>query len=389
MVKDSQQLYASYPDLLDESSDDVDLVSLIRDLDAASATVRPPASLPASIEQALRERVAERERRGKRARPSLLLSRLPRHLGAVAAVLLALVLLTGVAYAVVPILSRAFGRDPGLQPILQANLGKEVNHSQTVDGFTVSIQRVYADANRVVIGYTVSGPPGRTFTNFFLDKPRLVAANGAILPYRARTDAGTDSGTGGYVMWYDAADIAGNPKELDLRLEIPGIQAIQPTHLSPTPQPPAPQPPVRLPGPFEFRFTVPFIPGRVAEVNQTVTAGGIPVTLERVVVTPTETRAFLRFPPPKEIPFEHWGPAAEIAVDGWDSREQGGAQPIWGVPLGDDSRRYSVNFPASLHDKKGEWYLTAVAKGKITPTRSVQQTLTPLAGPWVFRFTVP
>ena len=45
--------------------------------------------------------------------------------------------------------------------IVEQDLGREMNLSQTVDGYTVSVRRVYADRDRIVIGYAAIGPPGR------------------------------------------------------------------------------------------------------------------------------------------------------------------------------------------------------------------------------------
>lgn len=407
MVKDSQQLYASYPDLLDEKAD-VDLVRLVCALDAISAAVQPPVGLRASVERALKEHIAERQEQAVPAGAFLPPVGLLRRLSVVAAALLALVLLAGAAYAVAPILNRAFGMDPGTRQILQSNLGREVNLSQTVDGFTVTIQRVYADANRVVIGYTVSGPPDRTFNSFMFDRPRLSDGEGRALPGAGGLGAGVDTGTGGYLSWFDGSAITGNPVELQLHLEVPSITAIERTGQPPTAllrDPSSPREGVAIaprideaswihqltiPGPFDFRFSVPFVPGRVAEVGQTVTANGVPVTLEKVVVSPTETRAYLRVDPPAEIPPEHWSPIARLSVDGWDSRQ--GERGLEGGGSAGEGR-YAYTFSNSLYDKRGEWTLTVEELVGIDPRRfEPEKGIVPqtrVAGPWVFRFTVP
>lgn len=209
-------------------------------------------------------------------------------------------------------------------------------------------------------------------------------------------------------MSFDSAGVTGNPKELQLRLEASGVEAFERIGPKPTVQPLRRDPPVdailvaptavpdssvrtiRGSGPLEFRLTVPFVPGRVAEVNRTVTAQGIPVTLEKVVVTPTETRAYLRFSPPADIPPEHWSPIASLSVAGWDSSEgERGMQG--GGPSSDGAYRYSFSSP--LYDKRGEWTLTVKELVGIDPRRfEPEKGIVPqtrVAGPWVFRFTVP
>ncbi|MFN8536236.1 MAG: DUF4179 domain-containing protein [Thermomicrobiales bacterium] len=68
--------------------------------------------------------------------------------------------------ALITSIGQAFGMAAGTNRIVTQHLGKELGVSQTVNGFTVTIERVYADANQIVIGYSVSGPPDRTFNNF-------------------------------------------------------------------------------------------------------------------------------------------------------------------------------------------------------------------------------
>jgi hypothetical protein len=48
-------------------------------------------------------------------------------------------------------------------------------------------------------------------------------------------------------------------------------------------------------GAFTFNFTVPVHPGTVINVNQTVEAAGYTFTLDKVLISPWETRAVIRF----------------------------------------------------------------------------------------------
>ncbi len=63
-------------------------------------------------------------------------------LGWVVAVLAVFLAVSGAAYAVVPVLTRAFQMEAGLQHIEESNLAKQLNLSQTINGWTVSVQRV-------------------------------------------------------------------------------------------------------------------------------------------------------------------------------------------------------------------------------------------------------
>ncbi len=296
-------------------------------------------------------------------------------------------------YAVAPILSRAFQMDDGLRYIEWAKLGQEVNLSQTVDGFTVTLQRVYADANRIVIGYTVSSPPGQRYANFHLTQARLIDDKGTVFSSGViGVGAGVEAGTGGYVDSFDAAGVQGTPDVLHLRLVtnldiIPLVTAqVSPIVTRKSEDPSVtiaevlPQPKGPIIGPFTFDFSVAFIPGRVVQVQQTVEKSGIAVRLERVVVTPSETRAILCLKTPSGEPM-HWTPIVGLAARGKSSHAgaiSGGSE------IGESGcYRYSVFF--SYYDQPGEWTLTV--KEVVDLTQPGKQTR--LSGPWVFRFRVP
>ena len=247
-----------------------------------------------------------------------------------------------VAYAVAPVVGRLFQQEAGLQHIEQADLVQELNLSQTVDGVTVTLERAYADANRIVVGYTIKGPNGQRY-----DARRLTLTDAAGTVFSGTIGYGVTGqsdmlqvslppGEGAYVVAFDAAPVQGTPEELDLRLEMEVVKfALPPAALepSPTPESPPAEPPMvvvleplptpeeeAIVGPFTFDFSVPFIPGRVAEVNQTVEVAGVPVRLERVVVTPSETRAYLRFDPPGG-PEMRWTPIVMLEAPG-DGKSQ-------------------------------------------------------------------
>ena len=324
-----------------------------------------------------------------------------------------------VAYAVVPVVSRLFQQEAGLRHVEQANLVQELNLSQTVDGVTVTLERAYADANRIVVGFTIKAPHGQRYDAHHLT---LTDAAGAVFSgmhgygVTGQSDilkVSLPPGEGAYVLAFDAAPVEGAPAELDLRLVMEVREFVlpldapepPPTPISPPDEPPAsmvvealPVPEGAIVGIFTFDFSVPFIPGRVAEVNQTIEAAGVAMYLERVVVTPSETRAYLRFDSPSgEV--EWWMPIAMLQAPGEDGKSYAGYVGSYGPAS------YQYGFLAPLYDRQGEWTLTVteVAGTDIGGLESrinrqadsavvsvdAAEFQTRLAGPWVFRFRVP
>lgn len=70
-----------------------------------------------------------------------------------AAMLIPLVLTSIIALAVV----QGVRTDPGLQSVDERGLVETLNLSQTIDGITVTIERAYADQNRISVWYRVDG----------------------------------------------------------------------------------------------------------------------------------------------------------------------------------------------------------------------------------------
>lgn len=297
---------------------------------------------------------------------------LPHRLSPIFAILL-VVVLAAATYHTVPILDRAFYVDAGTRQIVSQDLGMRLNLSQTEAGYTVTLQRAYADANRIVVAYTIQGPANQPFDAIdrlaFL-RSTLADANGAALDPLG----GGDVVEGGSVLDnFDASSIPGEPKDLNLRLTVPLLQALQEAGQE-------------VPGaiaPFTFRFTVPFHPGRVATPNETVTAGGAAVTLERVVVSPTETRLYLRG-------LDGTGILPDLTVDGWDSGtaplvgwQPGHAAEVSGGVWQTKDGLLACDFGSPLMEKQGGWTLVVRPGAATADGRQVS------GGPWVFHFTVP
>src|SRR6185503_10598090 len=66
---------------------------------------------------------------------------------------LAIFALIGATY-IVPLLQSLWSQDRGLQHVNEAGLVRELDLRQTINGVTVHLQKGYADANRVAIGYS-------------------------------------------------------------------------------------------------------------------------------------------------------------------------------------------------------------------------------------------
>jgi hypothetical protein len=302
------------------------------------------------------------------------------------------------AYAVVPVVSRIFQQEVGLRHVERAGLSQEIDLSQTIDGVTVTLERGYADINRIVLGYTIHAVDGRRYAAYSM---RLSDANGALLLPTVGMGVTGQSDVmeislppeeGGFVFSFDAADLQGVPSTLDLHLEIALKKLVLPPNelALPSAQENLPALPAltvaeatpvsegTLVGPFTFDFGLPLSPGHTVEVQQTVEAAGVALELKRVVVTSSETRALLCIESPGHE-WEHWAVVATFAT------KAGQAENAWSANSEEGCALHG--FLPPLNGQEGDWTLTVTELIEFADEPSGEQVRLP--GPWVFHFRIP
>ncbi len=320
-------------------------------------------------------------------------------LGRASLMLVALLLLGGTVYALNPAIGQVFRAFlPGWQYVEESHLTREIGLSQTVDGVTVTLERAYADANEIIIGYTVTGASEAAHASHI----SLTDEQGRVFSEIAGAGVSGASdllgvqlrpGEGAYVSAFDASIVEGTPVTLSLHLTmhlVRLVQAEQPAATLPEPTGStvtiAPALTMReeiVGGPFVFDFSVPFIPGRIIAAHQTAEASGVTMRLEKVTIAPSETRAILCFAPPDGA--DNWTLLATVNAGDGQEVPVSFVSPLEG---GSYEHCQRASFPQPLHDKSGSWKLTVteLIGTDLTqiPTRDIR-----LAGPWVFHFSVP
>jgi len=275
-----------------------------------------------------------------------------------------------------------------------------IDQARTVDGYTVTLRYAYADANIVLLEAIVRDTTGRT-TTAVQPAWRLADERGTALPQIFDSGATrVDPEVDGFYASFDAAAIHNIPATLALRLDLTIALSTSPppsnttggnatpsggaAHAIPTTL--ASNMPLHgggLPVTFSFAFAVPFVAGIENRPQQTVRAMGFPLTLRRVIVTPSQTRATICYFPPKGTEQDHWIvvadedgrsiPSVVIATYSTDTDESNMAGEqcavlyLAGRGVGSGSRE--------MHVKEISWGPTG------NETR--------LAGSWVFTYTLP
>jgi hypothetical protein len=154
---------------------------------------------------------------------------------------------------------------------------------------------------------------------------------------------------------YNVSMLDDLPDDLDLRLEIDVDQVVGATlGERGTPQP-VESGPARTPvGPFVFEFTIPLIRGQEIAPEQSASDGETTLTLERLVIAPSMTRALMCFDPPLA---QAYAPALSLTIDG-EAVVLESATRVEDAPEGSAEGCYSVQVLQSLYGLPGAWRLS-------------------------------
>jgi hypothetical protein len=339
-----------------------------RGLEALFGAPNPEAAFVARLEQQLLTRVRTRSQRGSELRFHL---RPTTRSGWVLLVLALCLALGAGAWAVSSIVDRLFRVDPGLNHVGQAGLGQDLALSQMVDGVTVTLERAYADANRIAIGLTVRGSYvlgydlAHVALSDTLDRTFPLSMGMGVKGQSDVLQLKLPSGAGAHVLSFDASALRGAPSTLDLHLVVEVARSPMPLSQ-------------HVIGPFIFDFSLPLNPGKVVDVQQRVTAASVDIELKQVVVTPSETQVLLCLGAPSETGTS-WGAVSTLRT------ETGQADGVWVRSAEEGCTLHG--FLPPLYDQPGEWTLTVTEL--VVHDRTQLGEPTRIAGPWVFLFHVP
>lgn len=217
-------LASRYPDLL-TTLDDPALSRLVADLDAAydpaNAAAIPPPELRRGIGEALARQARVRPVASPHRRPT-------RPLRTGLGVLMVAAVLGGAA--VIGLAGRDDTPHQGLYEgnpalaALMATHGHPYALSRQVCGFTLSLDRAYADANNVIVAFSFTGPADRTFVGLQNWDERLTTAQGVRLRDGSESSISTMEHNSTHVAFaFDTHAVAQRGGRLDLRLTVPGF----------------------------------------------------------------------------------------------------------------------------------------------------------------------
>jgi hypothetical protein len=317
-----------------------------------------------------------------------------------------------VVYAIDAIVQRAREMDAGLSGVE----GHELNLSQTIKGYTVTLQWAHADANRVSVAMGITGIDGVEYSNLTTRNTTLSDNAGNVFDLNGGYGSGVENGMSGNVLTFDTSTLSELPDVLNLHLEM-SIDVLTWQSRTQTPNGGYDDWNIGPVGTFIFDFNLPTTSPHVVELNESIEAAGVTVTLQRVTIGESQTRVVVCFDAP-DMSYTDWLPIINLyanehnVIETWDS-------PVGGGFIAGTNCSY-MNYNAPLSEQSGEWRVevTELVGTRLVLDDSTQATMEALAesvdrsgeitgismpeggleaagvqmrvaGPWVFTFDTP
>ncbi len=256
----------------------------------------------------------------------------------------AVILLATAAYAGGPLADGLLKLAPGWSQVGQAGLTRYYGLGQSRDGWTVRLERAYADPNQVLVVLWAGGPAGFGVLDV---RGELFTADGR--PLRPELGAGARGRSeilrlelkpdeSGHVLAFDGWDLGQASGDVVLKLSV-RLARLEPEGF-PGGGGPTPMRERELAGPFWFEFRVPVAPARAEVRGKEAAVGGRKARLERLVAAPSGLKLRACFEgladgpgtPRPAIPrlvFDPELPAAPVVV-----RADGPDCYRWSIPAG-------------------------------------------------------
>jgi hypothetical protein len=246
--------------------------------------------------------------------------------------------------------------------------GVELNLSQVVDGYRVTLDRAYADSTRLALAISV-------VDEFQREGTTQIEAFGAIV-----TDASGEYGGVGAVSSPDGPYAAVNvawktPAALPLpagprrfHVVFPHIRVRDDTSPPPNADAVGWNPWHEVPGPWTFDFELTVDGGTTITPNAVAEVDGVRVTVSRVIAAANIVR----------VELEVDGSLPAGSTFGTGNIRHGGRKLRFVVAALEPDGTIALLTDGGIDDASGEWTISVDDDGSARPP-----------GPWVLRFTVP
>jgi hypothetical protein len=262
--------------------------------------------------------------------------------------------------------------------------GEPLGLSQVVDGYSITLERAYADANKAMVAVSVEDVEDRGWAGISLDGITLTDSRGVGWEATTGVAAPGSASTQANISWYVAVTAPAPPGRRAFHVAVQRVNVLdrgagggQSWHTIP------------VDASFDFDLTV--VPGWEATPQVSAEHDGVTVHLDRVVAAPSTVRLELRFDGLAKD--RDWSPVLSVRHDGRSvDAEMASAQ------IGSTS--WTVYTSGGFDSAEGDWTVR-VSEIVGEPISDYPQAPDPeappqpeatqvrLQGPWTLNFSTP
>ena len=268
---------------------------------------------------------------------------------------------------------------------------------KTVDGYRLTLERVYADANRMLVGVTVVDEQNRGWSQVAVEQVTVTDSAGGGWQTGMGASSPEDASVAANLFWLEAAPGPAAPGRRAFSVSIPAVSVRDQTTPPATEGGPgfedgtSPAPvggdgtwwpwhEVKVDASFSFDLTVGG--GSQATPHAVAESHGVTISLDRIVTSPSDIKLDLRMAglPPSG---DGWAPIVSVRHAGQDlgvagvtgSRDGGFATTAW--------------TSHGVDNASGDWIVTVTEVVGDQIVDGVVHKQIRLQGPWVLTFTMP
>jgi hypothetical protein len=296
----------------------------------------------------------------------------------VAALLAAVLILGGAGSSILGLFERMVESFGGWRTAWDR--GAVVGVSQTIDGYSVTIERAYADPNQLMLGITVRDLGNRGWTQVMAMYADVTDEQGRAFGHSGGQSIPDGSSAAANLAWLTPQ--AGlTPGQHTLHVSVPSISVRDNT----TPPPDALSgtasggdtwsPWHQIAGPWIFIVPLDVPGGSVARPNGAASVGGTEVRLTQVTVSPSSVNATIRVTRGRTS--GEWAPVGQF-------EHAGRAYPITVSSIGGGDGAITLQALDGTPSASGDWTLRI---DELVGSDGTQQVR--LAGPWEITFSMP
>ena len=253
---------------------------------------------------------------------------------------------------------------------------EQLRLTTTVDGYQVTLERAYADTNRLVLAITVVDT--RLENRWALRNVSVADSSGVTWEAETAVLGATDDGRAESLLWFHSrpGPAPAGRRAFTVTGEIASYRGEKP------------MPSTFIPVPFSFSFDLTVAGGSLADLEVSSALKGVTITFDRITTSPTMVVINFHISGDSTPGSTGWLPNAFVTHNGKDVAVE--SEEIAMDPRSDGAFPGRIE-TVGVDDPSGDWTVTIpeMIGSQARPGSSRADQEVRIQGPWILHFSLP